>query len=90
MKISKRLHCFICVQSESFYITLKKKTTTKIEKMENHFALQHQLQGFLYEDQLGAGAHSPNFKKSIAKNDHCVPRRLRDQPKKYENNLKEC
>ena len=38
--------------------------------MENHFALQHQLQGFLYEDQLGAGAHTRNFKKkSIAKND---------------------
>ena len=31
--------------------------------MENHFALQHQLQGFLYEDQLGAGAHTRNFKK---------------------------
>ena len=65
MKISKRLHCLmiVCVQNESFYITLKKKTTTKIEKKENHFALQHQLQGFLYEDQLGAGAHTQNFKK---------------------------
>ena len=34
--------------------------------MENHFALQdlqHQLQGFLYEDQLGAGAHTRNLKK---------------------------
>ena len=49
--------------------------------MENHFALQHQLQEFLYEDQLGAVC--------IAKNDNCVPRRLRDQPKKIENNLKE-
>ena len=49
--------------------------------MENHFALQHQLQEFLYEDQLGAAC--------IAKNDNCVPRRLRDQPKKNENNLKE-
>ena len=49
--------------------------------MENHFALQHQLQEFLYEDQLGAVC--------IAKNDNCVPRRLRDQPKKTENNLKE-
>ena len=47
--------------------------------MENHFALQHQLQGFLYEDQ----------KKRIAKNDLWVPRRVRDQPKKNENNLKE-
>ena len=81
MKISKRLHFFmiVCVQTKSFYITLKNKTTT-----------QHQLQGLLYEDQLGAGAHTPNFKNSIAKNDHCVPRRLRDQPKKNENNLKEC
>ena len=61
-------------------VSLKKKTT-KIEKMENHFALQHQLQEFLYEDQLGAAC--------IAKNDNCVPRRLRDQPKKNENNLKE-
>ena len=49
--------------------------------MENHFALQHQLQEFLYENQLGAAC--------IAKNDNCVPRRLRDQPKKNENNLKE-
>ena len=49
--------------------------------MENHFALQHQLQEFLYEDQLGAVC--------IAKNDNCVPHRLRDQPKKTENNLKE-
>ena len=49
--------------------------------MENHFALQHQLQEFLYEDQLGAAC--------IAQNDNCVPRRLRDQPKKNENNLKE-
>ena len=58
--------------------------------MEKHFALQHQLQGFLYEDQLGAGAHTPNLKKSIIKNDHCVPRRLRGQRQKNENNLKEC
>ena len=49
--------------------------------MENHFALQHQLQEFLYENQLGAAC--------IAKNDNCVPRRLRDQPKKNEKNLKE-
>ena len=40
--------------------------------MENNFALQHQLQEFLYEDKLGAGAHTPNFKKSIARNDNCV------------------
>ena len=37
--------------------------------MENHFALQHQPQAFLYEDQLGAGAQTLNWKKSIAKND---------------------
>ena len=49
--------------------------------MENHFALQHQLQEFLSEDQLGAAC--------IAKNDNCVPRTLREQPKKNENNLKE-
>ena len=33
--------------------------------MENHFALQHQLQEFLYEDQLGAGAHTPNLKNAL-------------------------
>ena len=49
--------------------------------MENHFALQHQLQEFLYENQLCAAC--------IAKNDNCVPRTLREQPKKNENNLKE-
>ena len=49
--------------------------------MENHFALQHQLQEFLYENQLCAAC--------ISKNDNCVPRRLREQPKKNENNLKE-
>ena len=33
--------------------------------MENHFALQHQLQEFLYEDQLGAGARTPNLKNAL-------------------------
>ena len=32
--------------------------------MENHFALQHQLQEFLYEDQLGAAW------KNIDRNEH--------------------
>ena len=71
-----------------FFTPLWKKNNWH-RKMENHFALQHQLQEFLYEDQLGAAAHTPNLKKSIARNDNCVPRRLRDQPKKNENNLKE-
>ena len=47
---------------------------SKISIMESGF------QEFLYENQLGAAC--------IAKNDNCVPRRLRDQPKKIEKNWK--
>ena len=49
-----------------FLNQFEKKKTTKIENMETHFALQHQPQAFLYEDQLGAGAQTPNWKKK-----HC-------------------
>ena len=39
----------IMIEKQSFLHHFeKKKTTTSVEKMENHFALQHQLQEFLY------------------------------------------
>ena len=53
--------------------------------MENHFALQHQLQEFLYEDQLGAACIAKMIIVSLV---HYVinPRKMKTTWKNIERN----